>query len=65
MTKIKPCPCGKTPNMVYPLEYGQKWTYVVGDCCGEWHVEAKTRYKRGQEARDIALQFWNESPRGL
>lgn len=64
--KIKPCPCGKTPERILCLP-GSTSTYgfAVGDCCTEWHVEFHTQHKPESGERDaLALKAWNGAPRG-
>ena len=65
MNKLKPCPCGKTPEnvSVYPGNTC-KWAYVTGDCCQEWHLEFRTYFKDGEELMRLAVEAWNEGPRG-
>ena len=64
--KLKPCPCGKTPNKLCVSESNtSKWGYVCGDCCGEWNVEFRTDYRRldTKECMELAIEEWNSAPR--
>lgn len=64
--KLKPCPCGKTPNKLgYYLTQGTKWMSIYGDCCGDWMVEGRTLYKpEGSGALyALAIESWNDTPR--
>ena len=65
--KLKPCPCGKTPNKL-GLNYngqGSKWAVAYGDCCNEWMIEFRTYYKPldSDECIKLAEEAWNNAPR--
>ena len=61
---LKPCPCGQVPDNLSVHHPGSKWSSVSGDCCGEWFIEAKIWYAEDNEAEKIAIEFWNNTPRG-
>ena len=67
MSKLKKCPCGKTPTSLGTTDNGRgsKWAYVFGSCCGEWMVEFRTGYEFAESAKYIAysIEAWNEAPR--
>ena len=67
MVKLKPCPCGKTPEKlaVYGDFDGAKWAYVSGDCCGDWELEFRTQYAawNSDECQKYATERWNEATR--
>ena len=67
MSKLKKCPCGKTPTSLGIEDdgHGGKWAYVSGDCCGEWMVEFRTQYEDTGSAKcmEYATLAWNEAPR--
>ncbi len=69
MSDIEMCPCGKTPKELHSVDNGQnmKWGQVSGDCCGEWSIEFRTRYKdlESEECKEYARQAWNNAPRAL
>ncbi len=66
MTKLKPCPCGKTPGSIgtYPSVSGCKWAFVDPDCCGTWMIEFRTQYETGDKLLKLAIEAWNDAPRG-
>lgn len=63
--EIAPCPCGQTPGRLCIVEQIGKYALVVGDCCGDWHVEFDTQNKprRSPEIDALALSAWNAAPR--
>lgn len=63
--KLKPCPCGKTPTLLFIADNGSKWAYVSGSCCGEWHIEFRTQYHRIEtdECMELAIEAWNTAER--
>ena len=67
--ELKPCPCGKTPEKLSICEGSTyRWRIVMGDCCGEWTIEAGVRDLYGdddeQKLYDRCAQAWNAAPRG-
>lgn len=66
--EIKQCPCGKIPASLGITDacQGGKWAYAVPDCCGEWTIEFRTSYLdlHSEECMDLAIEAWNEAPRG-
>ena len=69
MAKRRPCPCGKTPTELLIYESSgdktPKWAFVLGGCCGEWHIEYRNNYKDidGPEAMELAEAAWDAAPR--
>ena len=67
MEELKPCPCGQTPKVLGVCDNGQgnRWAVVVGDCCGSWEVEFRTRNHAldSAECYAIACEAWNDAPR--
>lgn len=67
MKKLKPCPCGETPErLVITAEHDRpKWAYCSGDCCGVWEVEFRNQYHQihGEETMALAIEAWNHAPR--
>ena len=68
MSKLKKCPCGKTPKRlgIEADGRGGKWAYVMSyDCCGEWMVEFRTQYEDTGSAKcmEYAIRAWNNTPR--
>lgn len=65
--KLKPCPCGKTPEKLC-IEQSSTYKYalVSGHCCGEWSLEFKTQYKPldSKVCMAMAIETWNSAPRG-
>jgi len=68
MDNIKKCPCGKAPDRLYIASAGQggKWAYTYGDCCNVWEIEFRAEYKDldSKECMGLAIEAWNEAPRG-
>lgn len=64
--KFAPCPCGKIPTGLFIVNINavEKWKYVAGDCCGAWETEFRAQYKQDDEMYDLAIEAWNEAPRG-
>ncbi len=64
--RLKHCPCGKTPEYLLIDRYGSKWAFVCGNCCNEWHIEFRLQYNNSDspEGMKLAIEAWNESPRG-
>ena len=65
MQKLKPCPCGKTPETLHIADNGSKWAYVSGNCCNGWSIEFRTQYNRIEtdECMALAIEAWNEAER--
>jgi len=66
MEKLKPCPCGATPERLNVVEGSScKWAFASGDCCGEWLVEFRTQYANleSEECYELAASAWNEASR--
>jgi len=68
-TKLKPCPCGETPNSIcIPLSHEDlKWVSCSGNCCGEWAIEFRNiGYNKldSPEIMKLAIEAWNNAPRG-
>ena len=63
--KLAMCPCGQHPEELH-LEnsFAEKWSRVSGDCCNEWTIEFRSQYKIDDEKMRLAVEAWNESPRG-
>ena len=62
--KLKPCPCGETPQSLIIMDkLCGKWIEVSGMCCGEWTIETRNNYATGDERDDNAAIGWNEAPR--
>ena len=67
MSALKQCPCGQIPEKLAIVGgHTEKYAYVVGECCGEWHIEFRTDYQpRGSsELHNLAEAAWNGAPRG-
>ena len=65
MSKLKPCPCGKTPeSIVVTTPSPSKWSFAVGNCCGNWFIEFRSQYKYNDELMALAEEEWNLAPRG-
>ncbi len=66
--KLKPCPCGKTPDSLHVTDAGQggKWANACGDCCDEWMIEFRTSYAAldSKACMCHAVEAWNEALRG-
>lgn len=63
---LKPCPCGKTPDrLLINDENPQKWSFVCGDCCNEWHVEFRSNYAVDDDLMYMAIESWNNIPRAV
>ena len=65
--KLKPCPCGETPEELHVSdEAGCKHAFVTGSCCGEWIVEFRTiNYNpHSSDSMQAAIKSWNETKRG-
>lgn len=64
--RLARCPCGQVPTRL-SIAQGDtlKWAFTYGDCCGEWHVEFRTKYLELQSPQCMALAVaaWNTSPR--
>lgn len=63
--KLKPCPCGETPDQLCIMEGDIKWAWVSGSCCGMWSLEFRTNYHPldSEECMKLAIEGWNSSPR--
>lgn len=69
MADLKPCPCGKTPNMLVTMDgnQGGKWHTAFGDCCGDWAIEFRASLgsdHNSTENKARAIEEWNNVPRG-
>jgi len=68
MSKLNPCPCGKTPETLC-IENGTtstyKYAWVSGSCCSEWSTEFRTNYEKpyGVEYMNLAREAWNRATR--
>lgn len=67
---IKRCPCGEYPNSLFinqatPSDTynGSKYSYVSGNCCGEWEVEFRSNYLEGAALYSVAKDAWNKIKR--
>ena len=64
--KLKPCPCGRTPNSL-GISTGNscKYAYTYGSCCGEWNVEFRTNYHDldSPACMELAIKAWDNTPR--
>lgn len=67
MEKLKPCPCGKTPETLLLVDNGSEWAYACGSCCNEWHIEFRTFYKEldSNECMALAVEAWNLANRNM
>ena len=67
MIELKKCPCGKTPKSIgsYQSGGGYKWAFAHPSCCGEWNIEYRTQYSSGEELLELAVEAWNNAPRGF
>lgn len=68
VTKINPCPCGKTPTKIYSqAESGNKpkWAYACGNCCSEWCIEFRNGWRElgSPESDTLAIEAWNDATR--
>ena len=64
--KLKPCPCGKIPEVLAMVQGStDRWGYVSGNCCGEWEVEFRTSFHKidSYECLVEAIKYWNQAPR--
>lgn len=63
--KLKPCPCGETPEGLEIIDNNSKWYHAYGFCCGEWIIEFRSFYHpvESKEAYDLAVEAWNRMPR--
>ena len=63
--KLKPCPCGKTPNHLFitTTSQGRKWAAVSGDCCDLWSIDFNISGLTEAETHDAAAIAWNLAPR--
>ncbi len=68
MNKLKPCPCGKTPDNLHISNCGQgtKYAMASGDCCYGWFVEFRANYEDfdSDECMILAIEEWNFMSRG-
>jgi hypothetical protein len=68
MRKLKPCPCGKTPDRL-GIDPGNtsKYAWVWGDCCSEWSTEFRTDYLEVGDPKlmKLAIEAWNSLPRAF
>lgn len=65
--KLKPCPCGKTPERIDVVSSGGcKYAQAMPSCCNEWLIEFRTvRFSLDSpETHAAAVKAWNEAPRG-
>ena len=65
--EIKKCPCGGQPKQFQILDNGQghKWANAYPDCCSEWSIEFRTKYKPfdSEDCQKLAIAAWNSAPR--
>jgi len=63
--KLKPCGCGRTPTELSTYgNYIGEYTFIYGNCCGEWFVEVPTDYEKDPEKlQKIMMSGWNEAER--
>jgi hypothetical protein len=70
-SKLKPCPCGKTPKELHMTEADTfKSRYIGGDCCGDWDIYAKVVYSRSEEddkelIYERCVEEWNAAKRAF
>ena len=59
------CPCGEIPERLFVTEQCGHQALVGGNCCGDWHVEFRTKYQAigSPELTVLALAAWNAAPR--
>jgi hypothetical protein len=58
---VKPCPCG-APHTANDLQldcYDQAKWGRVGCKCGDWWVEFRNAYARGDARLEPAIDMWN------
>lgn len=64
--KLKPCPCGRPiQELIITPGYSDKYSWVSGNCCGEWSIEFRTNYNKYEsiELMELAADAWNAAPR--
>ena len=67
MEVLSMCPCGQIPSALDLQENGQGGKYMLAspNCCGEWAIEFRANYTKGEEAMKLAISAWNAMPRGV
>ena len=63
MTKLRPCPCGKTPSRLAIVGDPGRYAFAAGDCCGEWYIEFRADWRPAHECDELAAQAWNDAQR--
>lgn len=67
--RLKPCPCGKTPQRIKVVNFEQadlpKSAFVTGDCCGQWMIHFHNGWLHPDSGPSIerAVNAWNGAPR--
>jgi len=63
--KLNRCPCGEIPTELCIDGDRRKWSYVSGNCCGEWSVEFRSQYYQNNdpELMEYATKAWNSAKR--
>jgi len=67
MTKLMPCPCGKTPEKLAIQEGSTyRWRIISGDCCNHWMIESSRidYMATDEDVEKQCINDWNESDRG-
>ena len=66
MNDLKRCPCGEIPDDLIITEQmsPMNWSWVAGNCCGEWNIEFRSDYESGEKLKELAVTAWNSAPRG-
>jgi len=61
---LKPCGCGLTPDKLYAYGDVEEYTFICGDCCGEWFVEVETNWEIVETAQhELFKKAWNNAHR--
>ena len=65
LMRLLACPCGRPIDDLIISDAGQggKYMNVTGNCCGEWMIEFRTNYAKGDELIVLAQEAWNAAPR--
>jgi len=61
--KLKPCPCGETPEL-NDYMYGVKWRYVVTCCDNKIDILSSEGTKDVEDYLNDRIDAWNDAPRG-